>query len=375
MKKIKAILLISAAIGAAAAFTGCGKQKVDLNSFIKVESEGYDGYGNASYSVDTESLEAALASIVDSDSNIQSLENLMSGELDKTESLSNGDTVTFTWSISENQEKNIEDELGIDIVYESLESTIEGLEDPANFDVSSILEITTLGASPKASIEVNTIYDDLKAKVDKSEGLANGDEVTITIVPRELDKSLEEVCAEYNIPVFNPEFKYTIEGLPNYVKTVDEIPQSVLDVMLEKSDKVIADMQTDEATEAEYCGKALYEHKNFDSYKVHTIAVLETENGSNIVLIIYELHFSVHGDVTTYYPTAFTYIKDSDEGLESSDISISDWRAFITTKVGDYTYYGHDSIDEFKSGTLDWWINILPYGFDQATGNYDYKEY
>ncbi|SHH12228.1 hypothetical protein SAMN02745229_00285 [Butyrivibrio fibrisolvens DSM 3071] len=289
MKKIKAILLISAAIGAAAAFTGCGKQKVDLNSFIKVESEGYDGYGNASYSVDTESLEAALASIVDSDSNIQSLENLMSGELDKTESLSNGDTVTFTWSISENQKKNIEDELGIDIVYESLESTIE--------------------------------------------------------------------------------------GLPNYVKTVDEIPQSVLDVMLEKSDKVIADMQTDEATEAEYCGKALYEHKNFDSYKVHTIAVLETENGSNIVLIIYELHFSVHGDVTTYYPTAFTYIKDSDEGLESSDISLSDWRAFITTKVGDYTYYGHDSIDEFKSGTLDWWINILPYGFDQATGNYDYKEY
>ena len=137
MKKIKAILLISAAIGAAAAFTGCGKQKVDLNSFIKVESEGYDGYGSASYSVDTESLEAALASIVDSDSNIQSLENLMSGELDKTDSLSNGDTVTFTWSISENQEKNIEDELGIDIVYESLESTIEG-------NAASRLSVSTL---------------------------------------------------------------------------------------------------------------------------------------------------------------------------------------------------------------------------------------
>ena len=375
MKKIKAILLISAAIGAAAAFTGCGKQKVDLNSFIKVESEGYDGYGNASYSVDTESLETELASVVDdSDSGIQSLEKLMSGELDKTESLSNGDTVTFTWSISENQEKNIEDELGIDIVYESIESTIEGLEDPANFDVSSILEITTRGASPKASIEVNTIYDDLKAKVDKSEGLANGDEVTITIVPRELDKSLEEVCAEYNIPVFNPEFKYTVDGLPNYVQTVDEIPESVLNIMIEKSDKVIADMQTDESTEEKYCGKATYEHKNFDSYKVHSFAVLEEEDGGNIVLVIYELHFSVHGDVTTYYPIAFDYIKDSDEGLEASDILLNSWRAYITTKVDGYTYYGWDNLDEFTEGTLDHWINILPYGYE-PTGKFDYKEY
>ena len=374
MKKIKAILLITATIGAAAAFTGCGKQKVELNSFIKVESEGYDGYGNASYSVDTESLEAALNTIVDDNSNIQSLENLMSGELDKTESLSNGDTLTFNWSISENQEKAIEDKLGIDIVYESFESTVEGLEDPANFDVSSILEIETRGASPNASIEVNTIYEDLNAKVDKSEGLANGDEVTITIVPRELDKTLEEVCAEYNIPVFNSEFKYTIEGLPNYVKTVDEIPESVLNVMLEKSDKIIEEMRTDEATEEKNCGKALYEHKNFDSYKVHTIAVLETEGGTNLVLVIYELHFSVHGDVSTYYPVVFTYIKDSDEGLESSDISPSNW-SYATTQVGGYTYYGHDSVDEFKSGTLDWWIDSMPYGYKKPTGNFDYKEY
>ena len=374
MKKIKAILLVSAAIGAAAAFTGCGKQKVELNSFIKVESEGYDGYGNASYSVDTESLEAALNTIVDDNSNIQSLENLMSGELDKTESLSNGDTLTFNWSISENQEKAIEDKLGIDIVYESFESTVEGLEDPANFDVSSILEIETRGASPNASIEVNTIYEDLKAKVDKSEGLANGDEITITIVPRELDKTLEEVCAEYNIPVFNSEFKYTIEGLPNYVKTVDEIPESVLEVMFEKSEKVIADIQTDSSSEDEYCGKAAYEHKNFDSYKVHTVAVLEEEDGGNIVLVIYELHFSVHGDVTTYFAVAFNGITDSDEGLDASDIYMSDWKSPSITKVGDYTYYGNDYIDEFKNGTLEHWINILPYAYD-PTGNYDYKEY
>ncbi|WP_022754234.1 hypothetical protein [Butyrivibrio fibrisolvens] len=375
MKKSKAILIISAAIGAAAAFTGCGKQKVDLNSFIKIDSDGYDGYGNASYSIDTENLETELTSIVDaSSSNLQSLENLMNGELDKTESLSNGDTLTFNWNISENQEKAIEDKLGIDIVYESFESTVEGLEDPANFDVSSILEITTYGASPTATIEVNAIYEDLNVKVDKSKGLSNGEEVTITIVPRELDKTLEEVCAEYNIPAFDPEFKYTIDGLPNYVKTVDEIPESVLSVMIEKSDKIIADMQTDDSVEADNCGKALYEHKNYDSFKVHSIAVLEEEDGGSIVLVIYELHFSVHGELTTYYPIAFSDIKDSDEGLESSDIRPSDWRAYTTTKMDNLLYYGYDSLDEFTNGTLDHWINVLPYSYE-PTGNYDYKEY
>lgn len=354
MKKFKLGLLVAAIAGTMLAFTGCGGKSVDLNEYVNVEFDGYDGYGNARASIDYSKLEDALGAAASDDAStfdVISIEMLAEGELDKTTGLSNGDTVKYVWNISDDSAKNMNKKLGVKLKYKDLSKKVEGLKDPKDFDVADILDIKLNGVAPQGQIIVSPKIADITVEVDKQNNLSNGDEVNITIKPMYMDKTLEEVCLADNVPVFDPNYKYTVEGLGQYVQDPSAIPDTVLEVMKKKGDDIV---KANQETECDCNGgwlDSLSFHNNYDSYKLVGVGVMDNaESSTGKCFLIYELHFSVHGDVTTYASVGFNWIQDSDAGLKESDIYGYDH--FSNCTINDKLYVGAASIDELKENLI-----------------------
>ena len=95
---------------------------IDLNKYITFESSGYDGYGKASINIDWEKLEKDYGKKIKYSSKgkkeygvltyafepVYVLHDAVSGvELEKTEKLSNGEKVKYTWIVDDEKAKSI----------------------------------------------------------------------------------------------------------------------------------------------------------------------------------------------------------------------------------------------------------------------------
>ena len=104
------------------AFAMNSSKVIDLNKYISFESSGYDGYGKASISVDWDKLEKDYGKKVKYSSKgkkeygvltyafepMSVLRDAVSEiSLDKSEKLSNGDKVKYTWKVSDDTTKSI----------------------------------------------------------------------------------------------------------------------------------------------------------------------------------------------------------------------------------------------------------------------------
>lgn len=350
MKKVKLGLLVAAMVGAMFAFTGCGAKSVDLNDYVNVEFDGYDGYGNAKANLDFGKLEEDMGFMAIDDAtdfDIIGIEMIADGDLDKTTGLSNGDTVKYVWNISDESAKNMKKKTGIKLKYKDLSKKVEGLKDPKDFNVADVLEISVSGVAPQGQIIVTPKIADITVEVDKKNNLKNGDEVNITVKPMYMDKTLEEVCLADNVPVFEPNYKYTVEGLAQYVQDPSNIPDTVLEVMKKQGEKNMSEIQKPDCDCNGSWLDPLNIHMNFDSYKLVGVGVVDAgEESTGNSFLIYELHYSVHGDVTTYYAVGFNWIQDSDAGLKESDINGYDH--FSDCSINDKIYGGSASLEELK---------------------------
>ena len=354
-------------IGLLVAFTGCGAEKVDLNDYVKVEFDGYDGYGKANAHMEWSKLEKDIVAIVPDENIITiaaNIETEVQGDLDKTESISNGDSVKYKWDVSEDYLKNFKKKYGIKLLCDDKDIKVKGLKDPSKFDVGDMLQIDTNGVAPCGTLYVVVDgYSGFKAEADKKENLNNGDEVTITIKASDASKSLEEVCKENNIPKFNPEYKYKVKGLANYVKTPDEIPESTLEKMKTSGEERVSDVQGEDCN-----GKYSFScYMNYE-YKCSGIAVCPLESGENKVFLIYTLTYPQTG-ATTYCRVRFENITDK----EIEEDSINGERMYGTTQVGGVYYFGDDSteVDNLKAGIFGGEAGLFE---SNPTGTASYKE-
>ena len=158
MKKVKLGLMVAMMVGAMFAFTGCGGKSVDVNEYVNVEFDGYDGYGNARANIDYSKLEDDLKNIVKDDVtefDIISVELVAEGELDKASGLSNGDNIKYVWNVNEDNVKSLNKKLGVKLKYKDLSNKVEGLKDPKDFSVSDILDISVSGVAPQGQLVVS----------------------------------------------------------------------------------------------------------------------------------------------------------------------------------------------------------------------------
>ena len=230
------------------------KPTIKLDKYMEVSSEGYNTVGKATLSFDTEKfekdyekkLEKALKKgknkknknayqasaylpdyFGDYDPTSEAanlLSDAVSGELDKTSSLSNGDVITYQWNCDDDYVLN---KYGFKLKYSDIQYTVSGLEEAETFDPFEGLEVTFEGIETEGRATLNgqptaREAQDLNYDFDKRSDLSNGDTVTVSVSTYNGD--VIDYCIDKYDKIPSPmEKTFTVAGLQHYVSGAGDI--------------------------------------------------------------------------------------------------------------------------------------------------------
>lgn len=212
--------------------------RIDLTKYIDVTVDGYNGYGRVTYEIDTEKMLNEIYKVdsigeLSSAKDIQTLSQLSNVTFDvdgSIKNVSNGDKVTIKIKNLE----AIQKKTGLSFNgNDTIEYTVEGLEEPSSFSANDIFEASFVGFNGAGCVEL-TINDDklpfnmksswgnsitvndyyyLNIKTSENEGkLSNGDEFKVTLA--EDDNLSDSLLSEYGMYIdSNTEAVFTVSGL------------------------------------------------------------------------------------------------------------------------------------------------------------------
>ena len=152
--------------------------------------------------------------------------------------------------------------------------------------------------------------------------------VTVTLAPEYLDKTMEEICAKNAIPIITKtEYEYTVEGLPAYVSTVEEIPEKAMEIMKTNAEKLIWSEHKDENECATFKRGSwwitYYTHCDFTKLEFERAYVTPSDSyNRGRVYLIYKATYEDHGIQETYFSVYFSNVKNSVEGLKEDDFEV-----------------------------------------------------
>lgn len=359
---------------------------ISLNQYMSVTFDGYDTYGTATVNFDREkfiedygkkikyinkSQQGQLMSLMYS-SAAEALCDELDGGLDKNNDLSNGEVVTYNWDIDT---ETMEKLFGNKLKYSDIEVKVEGLKEIESFDPFADISVTAEGVSPYGYAEVvnhssDEICSNLRYSIEPSEGLSNGDQVTIT-VSRSWGEDVIEYCAEnYGKKPSAIEKTVTIEDLGSYASKIDEIPADLLGKM---------QRETEDALKA-HVAKLWSENEKLDSmeyigcYFLTAKDITSGNDEKNMLRLIYKIHASdqyteqnFHDNFTFYYSTTFTNLmKDKDEiySVDLSNIETPDNTFTRMVYYGEeawdydeYRYYGYETLDQLIKSEVTSYID------------------
>ena len=334
MKHIKQkIFLLLTALIAVLALTGCGsKNTIDLTQYVQVNVSGADGYGYASADVDDIGLESLLLSDDESDADSWvKLDMLLriSYDIDKKDHLSNGDKVSVTVTYPD----GLAEALDADITPKSGDSwTVEigGLGEPERVDV---FEGMTIEYGNGNTLCVNSSYTALKYTLSKSQGLSNGDTVTITVSAPDDSADLESYCMEtYGKMPLSESCEYTVTGIDEYPIRLEDIPEELFEEL-----RMIAQMQI-EAMGAQMhssFGNQGYQMNHYALDKVYVASPGENidDDNKNEVYLVYRINAdNPDGTRDYFYSAKFSNITIKAEGEYGYD-------TYVIYPAGDYGFF------------------------------------
>lgn len=304
------------------------KPTIKLDDYLTIEAYGYDGYGTAAVIIDWDGIEEKygdklkLTSQAEDDFGwfgfmiepIDVLKTYISVNLEDVDihSLSNGDVIEYTW--------NVDEELYTYVKCKTKCSdgsyTVEGLEAVGTFDAFADLEVNFYGVSPYASVEYNYTGSQLSNwdfSFDRSNGLRNGDTVTVSISNTNVDYYIQ---AFGMLPV-SFEKEYTVSGLDEYVDSYDKLSDDfIAELKSEAEDTIYAYTAgsynvTSSMTDLTYAGY-IFNMRKDDGYSGYI-------NVTNELYVIYSgIVSSSAGNFNTakvYFPVKFTNILSGENGL------------------------------------------------------------
>ncbi|MCM1086616.1 MAG: YARHG domain-containing protein [Muribaculaceae bacterium] len=223
------------------------KSTINLNNYVKIEADGYDGYGTIKASIDWDAIklkysdkvsftgqaQTEFGGLFSSVSPIDLMEDYISIELAETSKLSNGDVVEYTWNVADELSTMIKCKLK----YKDSSYNVLGLTEIGIFDAFSGLEITYEGIAPNgyANIAYNgSELDYYDFRCDKTDGLSNGDKIIVSID----EGNLEYYARNLGKVPDTLERKYIVEGLRGYVTAYSEIDNDSLAAMQQQASDV-----------------------------------------------------------------------------------------------------------------------------------------
>ena len=298
------------------------KKTINLDEFVTITAEGYDGFGDAYIYVDWDAIyekyngkisytsqgKSELGFFEDLVSPVYALGDYVSVSLDKSYDLSNGDVLTYTWNVNEEYAQYIKCNLKFtDGTY-----TVGGLETTQTFDAFSGLTVNFEGTSPNGYVEFEYNGDKLSSGdfyCEDAAGLKNGDEIVVSLYQQEASYYVNN----YGMIPESLNKTYTVSGLDEYVEDFSDISEDAVSELKSESEDIItayaAQNFNDENSlkDLEYAG-----------YVINTAKTPEDAYTYNMLFIIYK------GDVTNsegefskttvYYPVAFTNVVSSEGG-------------------------------------------------------------
>ena len=312
---------------------------IDLNKYISFESSGYDGYGKASISVDWDKLEKDYGKKVKYSSKgkkeygvltyafepMSVLRDAVSGiSLDKSEKLSNGDKVKYTWKVSDDTTKSINYKLK----YKDGEFEIKKLNELSKFDPFEDVKVSFSGIAPNGKAEIaysggGDILHEYNFKLDKFDKLKNNDTVTVSL---NLDEDqIASMADRYGRIPEKMSQTYTVSGLETYVTQYSELPQDFIKEVNDKAKEVVK-----EYTDSAYGEGTTLSDLKYEGYALKT----DLDEVYNGLYIVYSrvLTSTDSKYVTTkmYYPVAFRTLMLTDKVTYKSGPEIIGKSSYVT---------------------------------------------
>ncbi len=224
-----------------------GGNTINLDNYVEISVTGSEGYGKATAEINKDALiedysgklkwkdnsdwENSALKLLYSDP-VDALVASLSGSLDETSGLSNGDTIHFIWNIDAD---DIEAQINVKLKYSDFDYKVSGLGDMNTYDAFADVSVEFAGTSPEADALL-TVKDNYLSEsaysLDKSDNLAIGDTVTVTIS----EDAAEKLVEEKGIYPAEMSHTYTVEDVSYYAESVDEIPDDAMDRLKSESE-------------------------------------------------------------------------------------------------------------------------------------------
>lgn len=218
-----------------------------LNNYLVFETDGYDGYGTVKASIDWDAIKQKYGKKLnfvsqgkneyDKIYNIISPMDVLWGcvkiNLNETKELSNGDTIEYTWDIDNMFSTYVKCRLK----YKNGIYSVSDLKEIRTFDAFSDFEIIFSGVSPNGRADINYNGSEMNYydfKCDKTNGLSNGDVVTVSID----DSRIGYYAKKYGKVPETLKKVYKVESLRSYLAKLSEINDEGLTAMQQQAEDV-----------------------------------------------------------------------------------------------------------------------------------------
>ena len=334
-----AIALITALLGLGVYifFTFVWTPTVDLDKYVTIESSGYNTIGTATATFDINKfsedygtkIKAKGKAADDADdfenAAVYMYQMYITGSLDKSTGLSNGDQIKYQWTINED---GITDKFKVKLKYSEISYQVSDLQVAETFDVFEKVSLVFEGVSPNGSVTVrnnNDIYpvSNWYFEADKTEGLSIGDKVTVSI---ENGEELTKECLEETgkIPAALSK-EYEVTGLSSRITKLDQIPADMLD----KMKRQVEDKLNSSAASSWDDDVRLEKMTYMGSYLLSEKEGADADY-SNIIVLVYAVDTSVNtktddgkfsGKYGYYYYGSFYDMTLLDDGTASIDLN------------------------------------------------------
>ena len=334
---------------------------IDLNKYLTINTSGYNGYGSVTAEVDWDSFEEKYDSKIsykkknllnklerflwDDRSPMNFLEGNVSVSIENDGTyFSNGDKVAYTWNVSD----DLQGALNYKLKYKDGTIKVSGLEDAKKVDVFDDVSVDFEGQEPEGTATMTyqgNELDDSYFQYEPSEGLSNGDKVTVTLS----EEGVARLTRDYGEVPEETEKEYTVSGLVCPLKSLNQIDDDSMKTLKKQAEDVYAS----------YMGQNWDETSTLESLTYLGDYLLTDKNDSdgNILYLVYKAEIRSQysdeedGDTDTtddiYWYISYSNVMLSDEGLQ---LDLVDYRTpGETTEVEgkgyNWSYYGYDSLD------------------------------
>ena len=216
----------------ACALTGCGRTEINVGDYLTTEVKGYEGGGIVTAEVDAGNLVAdnyEAFGLKEDDSTLEfskivaDVNSNLKGSLDRAESLSNGDQVTYTWD--KTGLESLEKSYKIKLIADEVQIDIADLPEIQDFDPFDYVTIEYEkdwmdNMNPKAVIDESCPVPELLVGFAGENGYQAGETITATIsaiAPKDWYEEghtesewVEPYCLQYGMHCIQTEKEYVI---------------------------------------------------------------------------------------------------------------------------------------------------------------------